>query len=319
MAHYPDTILVIADILQNIRPARVKNANPYDEDYEAVKPLNQFGERHHAGVLALHHTRKAKAEDVFDEISGSTGLAAGVAGMWVLGRMPNSQESILAIRGRDIVIDDDLALEWDDYACRFTWTGSAEERSMTQERRAILDSMDDTSAYTPKEIASLLGRPVNNIKQLLLHLFNDRYLEKAGHGKYVKVLGMQTYGLIVKGDHDDHDDHFGNDGHVDNDPGIDPSKDTEKVIKVIDRLEGDHFHTMRPKASNIDSDQSDRNSTESGISHDQRREREVMEAIGRHDYRAARRIAGYLQGRKNSDRVNQFIDEAEHGTTNEGA
>lgn len=318
MEHYPDTILVICDILQNIRPARVKNANPYDEDYEAVKPLNQFGERHHAAVLALHHTRKAKADDVFDEISGSTGLSAGVAGMWVLGRMPNGPESILAIRGRDIVIDDDMALEWDDYYCRFTITGNAEERSMSQERRAVLDLMSDEGEYTPKDIATALGKPVNNIKQLLLHLFNDRYVDKTGYGKYVKVMGKQFYGLFVGNGGVSAN---GGDGdHADNSViKVDRSgiKVPAKSYRSSEELSGgDNSLPAHPNAANTASNgksyRGDQGSIETtSIDHDRKREQEALAAVGRRDYRAARRSATAIRGRKDNDRVNQIIDDAE--------
>lgn len=320
MEHYPDTILVVCDILQNIRPARVKNANPYDEDYEAVKPLNQFGERHHAAVLALHHTRKAKADDVFDEISGSTGLSAGVAGMWVLGRMPNGPESILAIRGRDIVIDDDMALEWDDYYCRFTITGNAEERSMSQERRAVLDLMSDTGEYTPKDIATALGKPVNAVTKLLLHLFSDRMVDKTGHGKYVKVMGRQTYGLGVS---DRQSEQTGqsrqsrqngqNVTKVDTDP-IKVVSDSASVSSILPGGEAELFSLPDASnpSSNGDSARSARSSTPlSAVDHDRQREHEAMMAVGRNDFRAARRSAMAIRGRKDADRVDQIIDDAE--------
>lgn len=320
MAHYPDTILAVCDILQNIRPPRIKNANPYDEDYEAVKPLNQWGERHHAACLALHHTRKAKADDVFDEISGSTGLSAGVAGMWVLGRLPNGPESVLAIRGRDIVIDDDMALEWDDYYCRFTWAGSAEERSMSQERRAVLDLMSDTGEYTPKEIAIALGKPVNAVTKLLLHLFSDRMVDKTGHGKYVKVMGRQTYGLAV----DERQSEQSRQSRQSGQNGQNVTKVDTDSIKVVSNSASvssilpppQAELTAHPNASNpsltTDSARSARSSPPlSSIDHDRRREQEVMMAIGRHDFRAARRSASAIRGRRDSDRVDRIIDEAE--------
>jgi hypothetical protein len=310
VAEYPDTGLVIADILQNIRPARVKNANPYDEDYEAVKPLTAWGERHHAGVLALHHTRKAKADDVMDEISGSTGLSAGVSAMWVLGRLPNGPESVLAIRGRDIVIDDDMALAWDDYSCRFTWTGSAEERSISQERRAILDVMTDRGEYSPKDLATLLGKPVNAVVKLLTHLFNDRLVEKTGHGRYIKVMGKQTFGLTGSGT-TGITRTAGTAGTL----GTNDTDSASIVPKVPDTLNQRALSRSLPDASNIASnDQSARSAhaaPPSDIDHDRRREQEVMTAIGRHDYRAARRAVMQIRGRKDGERLYKMINDAE--------
>lgn len=307
--HYRDTGLVICDILQNIRPTRVKNANPYDEDYEAVKPLNEWGERHHAGVLALHHTRKAKADDVFDEISGSTGLSAGVAGMWVLGRLPNSTESVLAVRGRDIMIDDDLALAWDDYACRFTWTGSAEERSISQERRSILDAMTDSGEYTPKELATALGKSVSTVNKLLTYLFNDRMIEKTGHGKYVKVMSRQTYGLSIPS--------VPSVPSVRIIPNVPNAENSESIRNDIDRFgmarNGarsellPHSDASNP-SQNGNSERSERSSM---YDHDRQREREAMAAVERGDWKAARRAAMQIRGHKAQDRVVKSIEEAE--------
>lgn len=328
LAHYSDTGLIIADILQNIRPARVKNGNPYDEDYEAVKPLNQLGERHHAAVLALHHTRKAKADDVFDEISGSTGLSAGVAAMWVLGRLPNGPESVLAVRGRDIVIDDDMALEWDEYACRFMWVGSAEQRSLSQERRAVLDIMADGEQYTPKELAQTLGKPANAIKPLLLHLFNDRFLDKTGYGKYTKVQGKHFPGS--RNDNSDNGSNSDNSGNSGNSVRISDRETIKEVSNLdTDPINFDYRVTTSPQelpgggnsllthqeasntASNGKSYQSYHFLTESAIDHDHQREQEAMLALAKHDYRAARRAAMQIRGRKSQLRVEELIDETQ--------
>ncbi len=198
MIAYPDTNLVIADILQNIRPARVKNANPYDEDYEAVKPLNMFAERHRIALIVIHHTRKAKADDVFDEISGSTGLSGGVANMWVVGRVPTTTDSILAIRGRDVTQDDDTALGWDEYLCQHILTGDAAQYAVGKERKAILDAMELGRAYQPKEIAGILGKAVGTVNKLLLALCDAGAVVKPGeYGKYEKVVPSGKSGKSI--------------------------------------------------------------------------------------------------------------------------
>jgi hypothetical protein len=317
MAVYQDTSLVIADILQNIRPARVKNANPYDEDYEAVKPLTAWGEKHHAGVLALHHTRKAKADDVFDEISGSTGLVAGAAGMWILGRMPNSTEYVLTVRGRDIQLDDDMALGWDDYTCRFMWTGSAEERSISQERQAVLSAMTDEGEYTPKDLALILGRPVTSVNKSLLHLFNDRFVEKTGFGKYVKIMKPQTYGLRVQTHPSVQSLQSvqsvqNTDEAVSNSAGVGPTLQASPVPPA------EFVHGIGTQQNGAQ----ERNSAGSAgfspppkrtadFDHDQRRLTEVQAALLIHDFKTARRAAATIRGRKTHDAVEEMIDTAE--------
>lgn len=335
-AAYPDVGLVIGDILQNLRPVRVKNANPYDEDYEAVKPFNEWGERNHAGVLVLHHTRKAKADDVFDEISGSTGLLAGVAAMWVIGRMANSSESVLAIRGRDIVFDDDMALSWDDYTCRFVLAGSAEERSMSEERRAVLDIMDDTEEYTPKELASLLGKPVNSVVKLLTHLFADRMIEKTGRGRYVKVMGRQTYGLIVKSGTSGTSSTTGTTGTTGT------SADKVDSATISNPYEVPACARLCPPDStsghnDFDASQSIKQGANNGIvpvvptilpneeklqssghDHDKRRQLDIDRALARNDYKSARRAAHAMRGNVERKRAEERIDEVERERKKDG-
>lgn len=248
MHAHPDTVLIVIDVLADFRRARDPKEDPYAYDRETVKPINEFAERHRITVLLIHHTRKMKADDVFDEISGSTGLPSAVATMWVLGRAPNGEnEMILALRGRDLMSgnDEPLALEWDDYQNRFVCVGGAADANLTAERRAVLKVLEDDQNWTPKDIAAEMQRPVNNIKQLLRALLSEGLIEKTGHGKYARVPSR---------DHFDHFDHFGNDAHDDTDDS-DSHSDRD-----LQQRGGDHFSPGRQDALKPESDQSDRDS-----------------------------------------------------------
>jgi Holliday junction resolvasome RuvABC ATP-dependent DNA helicase subunit len=112
MRHQPDTVLVVVDILENLR-VRLPGANQYEEETRTMQGLSQFAGRHNIGVIAIHHTRKAKANHVFNEISGTTGLLGGTDTMLVIANEP--QSSMLYIRGRDIEDDRPLPIRWDGY------------------------------------------------------------------------------------------------------------------------------------------------------------------------------------------------------------
>lgn len=247
MAAYPDTVLVVIDVLADFRRPKDPKEDPYAYDRETVKPINAWAEKHRVTVLLIHHTRKMKADDVFDEISGSTGLPSAVATMWVLGRAPNGEnEMVLAMRGRDLINDEPLSLEWDDYKNEFVVIGSAADTALSAERRAIIGVLADDQEWTPKDIAAELQRPVNNVKQLLKALLAEGMIEKTGHGKYARVPSR---------DHFDHFDHDGNDAHSDHYRQSDP-----KVIKVISPATPDHFSPGHQDAVKGESDQSDRDS-----------------------------------------------------------
>ncbi len=187
MALNPDTRLIVIDVFKQVRPPTDKNKSPYDADYEDIQKLNAFSERHRVTVMVIHHTRKAKADDVFDEISGSTGLTGGTATMWIIGRVDgSSNESVLNIRGRD-VDDDSLALRWDDFSCTHILEGDAAIYAQSKERQQVIDLMELGIRYRPAELASLLGKPVSSIQQLLRRLMDNNLVAKVGYGQYERL------------------------------------------------------------------------------------------------------------------------------------
>lgn len=190
MQAYPDTTLIVIDVLADFRRPIEKHEQPYAYDRDTLAPITEFADRHRITVLLIHHTRKAKADDVFDEISGSTGLISAVGTALILGRSPNgANEMILDLRGRDLVNDDPLALEWDDYTCQHIITGGAVDAKMGAERRQVLAVFADDKDWTPKDVAAELQKPVNNVQQMIKLLLSEGMLERTGRGKYVRVLG----------------------------------------------------------------------------------------------------------------------------------
>lgn len=199
MEAHPKTKLVVIDIFQNFRPPRDPKGNPYDQDYEAIKMINEFAERHRIAVLVIHHTRKAKSDDVFDEISGTTGLSGGVASMWVLGRTPdNSGESVLAIRGRDISDDDPMVLRWDSYTCQFVMVATGPDASSGSARRAILEVMEMDQEYQLKDIAAAVGKPVNATSNQMRRLMDDNLVQRVGNGRYARVPSRISFSSVSR-------------------------------------------------------------------------------------------------------------------------
>jgi hypothetical protein len=185
---YPDTRIVVVDLLAEIRPPMDPRANQYDYDRVMLVQLNKLAERYGVAIFVIHHTRKAKGEDVFDEVSGTLGINGAVSTLWILSRQPDGHV-VLNITGRDIVKDEPLALSWNAYVCGFVIEGTAEEVSATIERRTILDLMDDESNWTPKQIAVELGKSVGAVQQLLRDMLQAGQIDKAGYGKYAKIPG----------------------------------------------------------------------------------------------------------------------------------
>ncbi len=223
MDAHPDTTLIVIDVLADFRRPIEKHEQPYAYDRDTVGPLTEFADRHRISILLIHHTRKAKADDVFDEISGSTGLISAVGTALILGRAPSgASDMVLDLRGRDLINDEPLALEWDDYTCQHIITGGAVDAKLTAERRAVLKIFADDQEWSPKEVAAELQKPVNNVQQMIKLLLSEGMLERTGRGKYVRVLG--------KDQNDQNDQNHKNDQEDQNGVGVHSDLDSDLLI-----------------------------------------------------------------------------------------
>ena len=98
---HSDTNLIIIDTLQTIRKANVDSS--YSNDYSDLLPLKKLAYELNIAIILIHHLRKQKDSDKFNEISGSTGLQGVVDTMYVLSSDDKrSEKSTLYCIGRDI-------------------------------------------------------------------------------------------------------------------------------------------------------------------------------------------------------------------------
>lgn len=101
IAAHPNAKLIIIDVLKKVRPAKLKNEDPYDHDYRTLMPLKKISDETGVSVIVIHHTRKAAAEDIFDTVNGTLGLT-GAADMTVILTKDKEGALILAGQGRDV-------------------------------------------------------------------------------------------------------------------------------------------------------------------------------------------------------------------------
>ena len=100
LADHPDTMLVIIDTLQMVRP--IHDAT-YANDYRDLSVLKRLADKHGIAILLIHHLRKEKAEDVFHRISGTTAISGAVDSSFTLvEERRGSGKAKLSCIGRDI-------------------------------------------------------------------------------------------------------------------------------------------------------------------------------------------------------------------------
>lgn len=98
---YPDTHVIIIDTLQKIRLHK-ETSYHYAEDYDIVGHLKKYADARGLCILLVHHTRKQQADDVFEMISGTSGLLGCADGAMILQKKSRSDlEATLDVVGRD--------------------------------------------------------------------------------------------------------------------------------------------------------------------------------------------------------------------------
>ena len=101
LSEYKDTVLVIIDTLQMIRGTSYDNT--YANDYRDLSVLKKIADAHGVAILLIHHLRKEKADDVFNQISGTTVISGAVDSSFTLVEERRaSGRARLSCIGRDI-------------------------------------------------------------------------------------------------------------------------------------------------------------------------------------------------------------------------
>ena len=83
LREHPDTSLIIIDTLQKVREVGGNNYS-YANDYQIITRLKSFSDAYGICLMVVHHTRKQKADDAFDMISGTNGLMGAADGAFLL-------------------------------------------------------------------------------------------------------------------------------------------------------------------------------------------------------------------------------------------
>ena len=98
---YPNTRLIIIDTLKKIR--RTSENMSYSTDYQDISILKKFADDNKLAIILVHHLRKQEDNDVFNMISGTTGIMGSADTTFVL-KKKSRDESVgtLSITGRDV-------------------------------------------------------------------------------------------------------------------------------------------------------------------------------------------------------------------------
>ena len=183
--------VIVIDTLQKIRKG-TNNKNVYAADYDDMSQLKWFADENNVAVILVHHTNKKETGDIYDRVSGSNGIM-GAADTTIILTKKKREESraIMNITGRD-VISEELALDFNKQACRWTCLGSAEDIA-DQEKRAAYsyDSVAKTVREMIEEYGSWEGNAANFQTEMMQR--NNGYLDTREIGKRLRDIKKYLY------------------------------------------------------------------------------------------------------------------------------
>ena len=134
--------LIIIDTFQKIR-GHTSSDNAYANDYRDAGALKKFADKHGIAVILVHHTRKQGDQDVFNTISGSTGLTGAADSMFVVKKQGHtSDEAIFYTSGRDIE-EMQLAIRFN--RTTYTWDLISSNASQYLQQKKLVNNPVATS------------------------------------------------------------------------------------------------------------------------------------------------------------------------------
>lgn len=178
----PQAKLAIFDTWQFVKPARNPSKNIYDEDVAALAPVKRIADERGIAILLPLHLKKGKEDDVFDEVSGSTGITGTADTIMHLARDRGQADAVLTITSR-VMAEAEFAMQFDNGI--WTMMGDASEYRHSKEKTAVLGAIKATGRpMTPAEMAVVLEEPREIIKKRMFRMEKDGWLINRGGGKY---------------------------------------------------------------------------------------------------------------------------------------
>ncbi|MBM4275346.1 MAG: hypothetical protein FJ134_12925 [Deltaproteobacteria bacterium] len=182
LKEHSDCRMVVIDSFTKIKPPRPKHIDPYDFDMAVGGALQNLAQKYRICLLMIYHTRKSAADDLLDEIMGSTGIAGAADAVLVLKRGRGEADGTLNIAGRDVE-ELELALKFHKQEGMWELLGAAEEYARSKERQEILQILRENGPLTPRQVSGMLGKNYGNIKTLMWKMAKDQEI-KSVNGKY---------------------------------------------------------------------------------------------------------------------------------------
>ena len=180
----PTARLIVIDTLARVRSTDNTRDMIYAADYAAVEGLQTLAGEHALAIIMVHHQRKAAADDPLDQVSGSTGLTAGVDSVFLLNKESGRADAVLYGRGRDVE-ETQSALKFDGETGRWLLLGPAEEYKRSAAATEIINLLHEIGEpMSPKAVSEALSKNHSTTKVMLAKMARDGQIENPSLGMY---------------------------------------------------------------------------------------------------------------------------------------
>lgn len=180
-----DVRLVIIDTLQKFRPPTKSgnSANIYERDYEPISAIRELAEKMQLCILIVTHQRKMDAEDIFDTVSGSTGLTGAADAVLILETIRG--DATLHVTGKDIE-STEYAVSLDIPTFSWTMLGDKSEIQKSRDKQMVYDAVKaSNSSMSPSEISGITGVKLWAVKRILAGFLDEGKIRKVEYGRYL--------------------------------------------------------------------------------------------------------------------------------------
>lgn len=92
--------VIFIDTFQYVR-GKSSSSNVYAADYESICKFKAIADKHRVCIVLIHHTKKKEETEIFNNISGSTGITGAADTLILLDRRDGNRANLIGT-GRDI-------------------------------------------------------------------------------------------------------------------------------------------------------------------------------------------------------------------------
>jgi AAA domain len=143
---HPQLRCIVIDTWAKVAPP-MKGHSQYAGDYATLSQLKQLADTSHLSILLIHHLRKTQAQDVLDEMMGSTAMIGAVDAILILKRERGEGQASLFVTGRDIEHEREIPLRFD--AATGWWHLDEEHEEPREAEEAPMETASGGRRRTP--------------------------------------------------------------------------------------------------------------------------------------------------------------------------